>query len=62
MYMKTSDQPVLELGFGNHQCNWGVHVCGLYETEAERDEMINPYYQEPDEWLCQNAPKFISHS
>ena len=40
MYLKTSDQPVLDLGIGEWQCNWGVHICGLYETEAERDEII----------------------
>ncbi len=40
MHVKTSDQPTLDLGFGNYSCNWGTHFCGLYETEAERDEII----------------------
>jgi hypothetical protein len=40
MYIKTSDQEELLLGIGNYSCNWGVHICGLYETEAERDEII----------------------
>jgi hypothetical protein len=40
MYIKTSDQEILQLGIGNYSCNWGMHVCGLYETEEERDEII----------------------
>lgn len=40
MYIKTSDQDVLQLGIGNYSCNWGVHMCGLYETDQERDEII----------------------
>jgi hypothetical protein len=40
MHLQTSDQEKLELGFGGYTCNWGMHVCGLYETEAERDEII----------------------
>ncbi len=40
MYIRTSDQPVLELGFGDYRCNWGLHIAGLYETPAERDEIL----------------------
>ncbi|MEI6520021.1 MAG: MEDS domain-containing protein [bacterium] len=40
MHIKTSDQESLELGFGNYTCNWGTHICGLYESEKERDEII----------------------
>lgn len=40
MHITTSTQPALDLGFGGYSCNWGVHICGLYETEAERDEII----------------------
>ncbi|PRY99955.1 MEDS domain-containing protein [Marinilabilia salmonicolor] len=40
MHIKTSDQEKLKLGLGNYTCNWGVHICGLYETEKERDEII----------------------
>lgn len=40
MHITTSNQSTLHLGFGNYTCNWGVHFCGLYETEAERDEII----------------------
>jgi hypothetical protein len=40
MHIKTSDQEKLEMGFGGYTCNWGLHICGLYETEAERDEII----------------------
>lgn len=40
MYIKTSDQEVLQLGIGNYSCNWGVHMCGLYESGQERDEIV----------------------
>ncbi|HKL37930.1 MAG TPA: MEDS domain-containing protein [Bacteroidales bacterium] len=40
MHIKTSDQQELSLGFGSYTCNWGLHIAGLYETEAERDEII----------------------
>jgi hypothetical protein len=40
MHIKTSDQEELLLGIGNYSCNWGVHICGLYETAEERDEII----------------------
>ena len=40
MHIKTSDQEVLQLGIGNYSCNWGTHMCGLYESEKERDEIV----------------------
>jgi hypothetical protein len=40
MHIHTSGQEKLELGFGNYSCNWGIHMCGLYETISERDEII----------------------
>jgi hypothetical protein len=40
MYMHTSDQEQMELGFYGCSCNWGTHICGLYHTEEERDEII----------------------
>lgn len=40
MHITTSNQPPLALGFGEYTCNWGVHICGLYETAAERDEIV----------------------
>jgi len=40
MYIQTSNQDKLELGVGDYQCNWGIHIAGLYETEAERDEIV----------------------
>ena len=40
MYIKTSDQEKLDLGFNHFECNWGAHICGLYETEEERDEIV----------------------
>ncbi len=40
MHIHTSDQAQLELGFGNYSCNWGMHMCGLYESEKERDEIL----------------------
>jgi hypothetical protein len=40
MHIKTSNQEKLNMGFGGYTCNWGLHICGLYETEAECDEII----------------------
>ncbi|MDT8446076.1 MAG: MEDS domain-containing protein [bacterium] len=40
MYLKSSDQPIFDLGFGGHRCHWGTHICGLYGSEAERDQII----------------------
>lgn len=40
MHVKTSDQQALNLGFGEYTCNWGAHFCGLYESEAERDDIL----------------------
>ncbi len=48
MHIQTSDQQVLELGFGNYTCNWGVHVAGLYETEEEIDQIIMGYLHQGD--------------
>ncbi|MCP4536326.1 MAG: hypothetical protein GY832_04195 [Chloroflexi bacterium] len=48
MHIKTSDQPTLELGFGNYTCNWGVHMAGLYETEEEIDQIIMGYLHQGD--------------
>lgn len=56
MYIKTSDQEKLQLGIGNYSCNWGVHICGLYENDKERDEIIFGF-------LCQgfNTGDFLIH-
>ncbi len=40
MHIQSSDQEVLQLGVGGYSCNWGSHLCGLYETPEERDEII----------------------
>lgn len=40
MHIQTSQQEQLNLGFNNYTCNWGVHICGLYETEQERDDIV----------------------
>ncbi|MFC1490078.1 MEDS domain-containing protein [Candidatus Latescibacterota bacterium] len=46
MYYKTSDQERIKLGFHKHECNNGVHFCGLYENEQERDEIILGYLRQ----------------
>jgi hypothetical protein len=48
MHFQTSDQEKLNLGFGGYTCNWGLHICGLYETDAERDEIIMGFLHEGD--------------
>jgi hypothetical protein len=40
MHIQTSNQEKFKLGFGDYTCNWGLHMCGLYETEEERDKII----------------------
>ncbi len=40
MHLTTSDQEAMNLGFGHYTCNWGTHICGFYETERERDEIL----------------------
>ena len=46
MYIKTSDQARLNLGFNDYTCNWGMHIAGLYETEEERDFILINYLGE----------------
>ncbi len=46
MYINTSTQEKLELGIGNYSCNWGIHIAGLYETEAQKDEILNGFLKE----------------
>jgi hypothetical protein len=40
MHIKTSNQEMMVLGIGDYSCNRGTHICGLYETAKERDEII----------------------
>jgi hypothetical protein len=44
MYIHTSDQESFKMGFGDYTCNWGLHMCGLYESEEERDSIIFGYF------------------
>jgi hypothetical protein len=46
MHIKTSNLGELTLGIGDYTCNWGTHICGLYETENERDEIIFGYLKQ----------------
>jgi hypothetical protein len=48
MYIKTSDQEIVNLGFRDLQCNNGMHFAGLYETEEERDEIIMGFLSQGD--------------
>lgn len=40
MHLKTSELADMNLGFGGYTCNWGTHFCGLYESEAQRNEIM----------------------
>lgn len=44
MHIKTSNQEKIDMGFGNYECNWGVHIACLYETEKERDNIIFGFF------------------
>ncbi len=46
MHIQTSSQERMRIGFGNHTCNWGLHLAGLYETEEERDEILFGYFKQ----------------
>jgi hypothetical protein len=48
MHIDTSSQSIAHLGFHEHSCNWGTHICGLYENEEERDEIIFGFLQKGD--------------
>ena len=40
MHLRTSDLAAMNLGFGGYTCNWGTHICGLYQAAAERDAIM----------------------
>lgn len=40
MHLNTSSLPRLDMGFCGCTCNWGTHFCGLYESKAERDDIM----------------------
>lgn len=48
MHVQTSDQAPMALGFGGHSCNLGVHLCCLYESDAERDDFIYAFLHRGD--------------
>jgi hypothetical protein len=48
MHVHTSDLEELNLGFGGYTCNWGVHMCGLYESDAERDDLVYGFLHQGD--------------
>ncbi len=48
MHVHTSDLGQLSLGFGGYTCNWGVHMCGLYDSDAERDALVYDYLHQGD--------------
>ncbi len=48
MHVHTADRSVLSLGFGGHTCSRGVHMCCLYETEAEREEVLYGFVHQGD--------------
>lgn len=48
MHVQTSTLPRMSMGFGGYTCNWGVHMCGLYETDAERDDLLYNFLHQGD--------------
>jgi hypothetical protein len=48
MHVQTSNLAPLSLGFGGYTCNWGVHMCGLYETDAEYDDLVYSFLHQGD--------------
>ena len=48
MHIQTSEQEKLTLGFNDYTCNWGLHVCGLYETAKERDDIVLGFLHQGD--------------
>jgi hypothetical protein len=48
MHVQTSSGPKMSMGFGGYTCNWGVHMCGLYETDAERDDLLYAFLHQGD--------------
>lgn len=48
MYIKTSEQEVVNLGFCDLYCNNGMHFAGLYETQEERDEIVMGFLSQGD--------------
>jgi hypothetical protein len=48
MHITTGNQPAMNLGFGGYTCNWGAHICGLYETARERDEIVLGFLNQGD--------------
>lgn len=48
MHIQTSEQEKLTLGFSGYTCNWGLHVCGLYETAQERDDIVLGFLHQGD--------------
>jgi hypothetical protein len=67
MYIETSTQEQAELGYANIECNWGTHFCGLYSTDAERDEILLGFvekgFEQSNSILCstfeQSKEEFI---
>jgi MEDS: MEthanogen/methylotroph, DcmR Sensory domain len=59
MHFATSTQPELSLGFGHHTCNWGAHMCALYESDQERDELMCGVLHEGD---LEGSLDVVSHA
>jgi hypothetical protein len=48
MHVQTSTLAKLSMGFGGYTCNWGVHMCGLYETDAEYEDLVYRFLHQGD--------------
>lgn len=48
MHIKTSAQEKINLGFGDYTCNWGTHICGFYENDTDREDMLLGFLHQGD--------------
>ena len=55
MHIKTSNQPELKLGIGDYACNWGVHICSLYEKYYKKFPQCDCHVDMPEHFSVLNT-------